>query len=109
MEGRKPYPLNDRGLPILPSGIDTCYEECRLSDQGINKHHLAFPRSEYKNPIERKYRESGLMIVRACLCKHADLHSTYKPPKIPDRMAMIDVIRGDIHPDESEVFIRTRS
>lgn len=109
MEGRKPYPLDDRGLPLLPSGIETCYEECRLPENGTNRHHLAFPRCEYKNPVERQYRESGIMIVKACLCRHSDLHNTYRPPKIPERMAMIDVIQGDIKPDEAEVFIRRKA
>lgn len=107
-EGRKPYPLNDRGLPVMPLGIETCYEECRLPQADSNRHHLAFPRSEYKHPIERQYRESGIMIVRACVCKHADLHNTYKPPTMPSRMAMIDVVQGDIRPDVAEVFIRRR-
>lgn len=107
-QGRLNYPLGDRGLPIMPEGIGTCYEECRQPVADNNRHHLAFPRSEYKHPIERQYRESGIMVVRACVCKHADLHNTYKPPKMPSRMAMIDVVQGDIRPDVTEVFIRRK-
>lgn len=49
------------------------------------------------------------MIVDACVCKHADLHSTYLPPKQPDIHAMYDVVQGDLTPSVAEVYIRPRN
>lgn len=106
-EGRRRYPTRN-GLPIKPAGIGECYEECRYDVAGTNKHHLAFNRAMYKTPVQKAYREAGCMAVEACKCKHADLHSTYSPPAIPNIHLMYDVAQGDIQPVEEEVFIRRR-
>jgi len=49
------------------------------------------------------------MVVAACVCKHADLHATYLPPRKPDLNAMVDISRGVIEPTVAEVFIRPRN
>lgn len=109
MESRRPYPLDERGLPVSPEGIGECYELCLRGIRETNRHHLAWPRSEYKAKPARQYRSAIGMIVDACVCKHADLHSTYLPPKQPDIHAMYDVVQGDLTPSVAEVYIRPRN
>lgn len=107
-EGKLPYPLDERGVPVKPVGLDECYDVCLNGIKTTNRHHLAFERRRYRTPIERNYRENGNMVVKACVCKHADLHSTYLPPKKPDAHTMCDIAQGDIAPTEAVVFIRTK-
>lgn len=108
MEGKLPYPLDERGVPVKPLDLDVCYDVCLRGIFDTNRHHLAFERRRYKGAVERGYRESGSMIVKACVCKHASLHETYLPPKKPDVHTMYDIIQGDYAPQEAEVFIRSR-
>ncbi len=109
MEARRPYPLSERGLPLIPEGIGECYEVCLRGIKEQNRHHLVFPRAEYRTSPRRGYREAGSMVIKACMCKHADLHATYLPPKPPDVHTMHDVIQGDVVPVEAPVFIRPRN
>ena len=106
-EGRRRYPTRN-GLPIMPLGIEECYDECPKNVSRTNKHHLAFNRAMYKTPVERAYREAGCMAVQACICKHANLHATYTPPPVPNIHLMHDVVQGDIVPAVEEVFIRRK-
>lgn len=107
-EGRIPYPLDGNGIPLKPIGLNECYDVCLNGGKSQNRHHLGFERKNYKTPPERGYRDSASMIVKACICKHADLHSTYLPPKKPSTAVMYDVIQGDIVPTEAVVFIRSK-
>ena len=109
MEARRPYPLDQRGLPISPEGIGECYEVCLRGIHETNTHHLAWPRAEHKGKPKREYREAAYMKVAACVCKHADLHAIYLPPKPPDVHTMYDVVQGDIQPTVAPVFIRSRN
>lgn len=109
MEGKRRYPTDEQGVPFKPEGLDECHDVCfRPDGKQQDKHHLAWPRDRYRTSVERQYRECGSMVIKACRCKHIELHNTYRPPKMPDRMAMIDVVQGDIRPDVAEVFIRRR-
>lgn len=108
MEGRLPYPLDERGVPVKPLDLDVCYDVCLRGIFDTNRHHLAFERRSYKGAVERGYRESGSMIVKACVCKHASLHETYLPPKKPSISVMRSVANGEITPTETEIFIRSR-
>jgi hypothetical protein len=109
MESRRPYPLDDRGLPLVPEGIGDCYDICLRGIKEQNRHHSAWPKAEHRTPPKRGYREAASMIVKACVCKQADLHATYLPPKQPSIHTMYDVIQGDIAPIEAPVFIRSRN
>ena len=109
MESRRPYPLDEQGLPVIPEDIGECYDICLRGISEHNRHHLAFQRKDYKTPYERAYREAKSMVVGACVCKHADLHATYLPPRKPDLNAMTDISRGVIEPTVAEVFMRPRN
>lgn len=109
MEARRPYPLDERGVPVLPAELNVCYDICLRGIHDTNRHHLAFQRRDYKTPYERAYREAQSMVVAACICKHADLHATYLPPRKPDLNAMVGISKSAIQPTVAEVFIRPRN
>lgn len=106
---RIPYPVDERGIPYAPQGIAECYEVCLKGIKTTDRHHLAFERKRYQDSTGRNYRESASMILRACVCKHQDLHATYLPPQRPMSQAMHDVAQGDYEPKEAEVWIRTKA
>lgn len=106
---RIPYPVDEDGVPYAPQDIGQCYEECLKGAKSTNRHHLGYPRKEYTTATEKAYRESGSMVVRACICKHEELHHTYEPPAKPSVQVMRDVAQGDIHPREAQVWIKTKS
>lgn len=108
MEGRFPCPIDEHGVPLIPEDFNVCYDVCLKGIKYTNRHHLGHPRAEHKAPIERQYREVGSMVVGACVCKHADYHNTYLPPRKPSRQVMIDVAAGDIVPTVAPVIIRSR-
>ena len=105
---RMPYPTDENGVPYAPVDLDKCYEVCLKGAKSTNRHHLAYPRREHNSLLTRSYRESACMIIRACVCKHDELHATYDPPTLPSPRVMTDVAQGDIFPTEAEVFIRTK-
>ena len=109
--GKLPCPIDENGLPLIPEGISECYEECYFDDdeRDTNRHHLAHPRAEHRGSIQRAYRETGSMVIRACLCKHSDYHATYRPPHKPPKSTMLAVMRGELEPQEAQVFIRSRA
>lgn len=108
MEARRPCPVDEHGIPLIPEGIGECYEVCMKGAMSQNRHHLSYPRVEHRDFPSRHYREAGSMVVKACVCKHADYHSTYLPPRKPSRQVMIDVAQGDLVPQEALVYIRER-
>ena len=108
MEGRLPCPVDTRGVPLVPDDFNVCYELCLKGIRDTNRHHLFYPRNEYKGLHERKARESGSMIVRACVCKHSSYHATYLPPKKPDQSTLCDIAQGELQPSVQEVFIRSK-
>ena len=56
-----PYPVDERGLPVLP---DTeCYAICLKGIKDTNRHHLAFNRRMYRSSLERAYREATGMVL----------------------------------------------
>jgi len=108
MEARMPCPVDERGIPIVPEDFGVCYDLCLRGLRETNRHHLLFPRREYRGLHERHARESGSMIVQACICKHSDYHGTYLPPKKPDHHTLCDIAQGDAGPTEAVVFIRSK-
>lgn len=108
MEGRLPCPVDALGVPIIPEDFDVCYDLCLRGIQDTNRHHLLYPRREYKGLHERHARETGAMVVKSCICKHSDYHATYLPPKKPDHHTLCDIAQGDLQPTEATVFIRTK-
>lgn len=109
---RFPYPTDDRGIPVIPNDLQ-CYELCLKGAKQHNKHHLQ-NRSEAKNALERQYSNAASMIIKMCMCRHEDLHSTYAPPRKPNRAIMEAVARGEIVPLYAyeagvEVNIRTKA
>lgn len=109
MEARKPCPVNEQGLPLVPERFSECYDICLRGIKEANRHHLLFPRSAYKSPVERHARQAPGMIVQACICKHLDYHANYLPPRKPDIHTLHDIAQGDLDPTTTFVEIRTRN
>lgn len=108
VEGRKPCPVDENGIPFIPADLAICYDTCLKGVKTTNRHHLLHPRAEYKNLFERSARELGVMVVKACVCRHSDYHSTYLPPHKPSRQTLIDISQCDIKPQVANVYIRSR-
>lgn len=107
MKERMAYPTDERGVPYAPKDFSVCYDICLKGIKQTDRHHLQ-NRSSCETRTEKAYSESGSMIIRACICKHQDLHATYEAPEIPDVHTMHDVIQGDLAPREAEVWVRTK-
>lgn len=45
-----------------------------------NRHHILFPRNEYKAPIERRTRSMGAFIINTEISAHKELHANVEPP-----------------------------
>lgn len=108
MEARMPCVIDEHGIPVVPEAFSECYEVCLRGVKETNRHHLFYPRREYRGFPDRQARETGSMIVNACVCKHSDYHSTYLPPKKPDRHTLCDIAQGDFQPSTQPVFIRSK-
>lgn len=105
---RYPYPTDGRGVPLLPDNLGECYDVCFLGCMSQDRHHLAFNSGEYRSGTERAYREAGSMVIKACICRHRDLHSTYYAPTKPDAQTMRGIAQDDLQPTEAEVWIRSK-
>lgn len=108
METRRPCLVDERGLPLVPEGFSECYDICLRGIKETNRHHLLWPRSDYKSAPERHARQSDCMIVESCVCKHSSYHATYLPPKKPGIHTLYDITQGDLQPSEAVVYIRER-
>lgn len=58
--------------------------------ENTSRHHLAWQRSAYRTPLERKYRQHrGMIIPNVDNIAHSELHANVGPPRkaTPDLMA----------------------
>lgn len=61
---------------------------------GEDRHHLYFPKNEYKTRVERVFRNLGCNVIEMCRKKHNDLHATGEKPRKPTREEMLLTIRS---------------
>lgn len=54
----------------------------------MSRHHLFWPRRDYKTPLQKKFRNLPCNIVLLEIDEHTELHRTTPPPKMPERSAM---------------------
>lgn len=63
-------------------------DSCRLQDTARgcfeDVHHLYFPRSEYRTPTEKRFRELDENKIRMCRNMHDTEHAVIEPPLKPD-------------------------
>jgi hypothetical protein len=59
-----------------------------------NRHHLYYPRSDYRTPLEKQFRSASEHIVTLCRSQHEQLHLKTKPPEKPSPDTMREVLRG---------------
>ena len=65
-----------------------CGDPCCYTD----RHHLYWPRNQYKTKLERTFR--GMHIVRIPRCVHNEIHATTRPPQKPSVNYMKAVIQS---------------
>lgn len=77
-----------------------CFEanDCPNYQEGCytDKHHLYYPRAEYKTPLEKRFRSLGVNIVRLCRQDHDELHTTQTPPEKPSIEHMRSMIMDNM-------------
>lgn len=77
---RLPCPIPLRGCKYDPPFADT--------------HHRAWPGDEYTTPLEKKYRNLEVNVIRGiCRCLH-DLEHLKRPPEKPSISEMREAIDG---------------
>lgn len=64
------------------------------SDRGCeqDKHHLWYPKREYKTGLEKRFRNLSCNVINMCMYQHQQLHLTEQPPVKPDIEVMRKVI-----------------
>lgn len=62
----------------------------------LQRHHLAWPRRDYKTRIEKRFRQLPCMIVRLSAEAHRAIHKQYNatPGGKPSKQFMLDTIRN---------------
>lgn len=68
--------------------------ECKYYEQGCHAstHHLYYPRRNYRNSLERQFRELPENKVQLCRSEHDELHLNEDPPDKPSRAVMLGAI-----------------
>lgn len=65
-----------------------------MSPESNNDHHILHPRKVYKTRLEKKLRQSDLLIVRKMpVVVHNELHATTPAPKKLQPQEMYDALR----------------
>lgn len=78
-------------------------EACPLRKCFTDTHHLAYPASDYKTAVEKKWRELPANKVELCRFLHNSIHASgYFPPK-PDRDEMMSEIWPEEPSDRAEL------
>ena len=62
---------------------DDCFEDI---------HHEAYPKSEYRGQLEKRFRECALNKVLICRAVHDDIHKQDLPPRKPSEDTMREVL-----------------
>lgn len=71
---------------------------CRYPRPFSDNHHMVWPAHEYTTPLEKKYRELDVNVVRGiCRCIH-DLEHLKKPPEKPSVEVMRKAVDERITP-----------
>lgn len=60
----------------------------RLNKADFNKHHSMYPKSRFKSPIEKAYKNMGGMVLPTVLQPHRELHARSQPPIKPSAQLM---------------------
>ena len=72
--------------------------ECPLAHHFTDEHHLYFPRSDYKQPVEKSFRNLPDNTVQLCRNEHNELHATEEPPEKPSIQYMAEsILRSEVH------------
>lgn len=84
------------------NGERDCPHYYRKQGCGLDRHHLYWPSAEYRNTLEKKWRNLGKNVVEVCRRLHDEIHATETPPEKPAREDMVyDVLEavavGEIH------------
>lgn len=61
--------------------------------KGMTRHHLFWPRTDYKTALERKFREHPLTSVELPEETHRLVHMYQDPPRKPSREFMEQFLR----------------
>jgi len=70
-----------------------CMETCEWQVcNGVDKHHLYYPRRAYKTRIEKRFRNMAVNVVEMCVNEHRTLHDEEEPPVKPSREEMLKVL-----------------
>lgn len=68
---------------------------CRYDEPFSDTHHLFWPRFEYTTPLEKRFREAEVNVIRGiCRCIH-DLNHLKLPPEKPSPEDMRGVVYGE--------------
>ena len=57
---------------------------------GYNKHHVFWPRKDYKTKVEKNFRQHYGLVVPTPIINHNILHSRVSSPDKPGRVQMLD-------------------
>ena len=72
--------------------------ECKYSGSKhgcrMNIHHLYYPASDYKTPVQKEFRELPENKEALCMLEHDMRHKTEQPPDMPSRDEMLLAING---------------
>lgn len=74
---------------------DKCELYRKIGKCFLDIHHLYHPRSDYKKPVDREFRNLDENKVRMCRNLHNIEHSVFEPPTKPDREIMKLAIEED--------------
>lgn len=69
---------------------------CKLRDTTgcfMDRHHEAYPKSEYRTKVEKKFRNHIMNKVVECRTIHNEEHAQNLPPKKPSREEMIRLMK----------------
>jgi hypothetical protein len=90
---RRPCPFESEGCP-LSNTVDGCF---------VDTHHKQYPRSAYRTPTERRFRELDENKVDLCRAVHNEIHATEPAPIKPSLEVMQFAIQ-----QEREARVRER-
>ena len=80
----------------MRNGCESSGDHCPLKKPFTDRHHLFYPRSAYRTPIEKAFRDLPENKVDICRCLHNYLHRTEPIPKKPSREEMLEAIRRNV-------------
>lgn len=59
-----------------------------------DRHHVFYPRTDYRSPVEKSFRNLPENVVDLPRCEHDELHATEEPPLKPSLEVMREAVNA---------------